>query len=262
MYLVEVFFTYRQPQKSPINNIAYLINQIIEQWRYNGQIIGREIPLFVADQNNDKGFALRVTCPEQQSLLPMFNNIQVNNALEQAKSAGIIFDSFQIVADDLNSDITSQGEETTWQVLYTTYLQSCSPLHSGDDLLPIPLYKQFKNIPHLSMDIIKWQENWQACDQLQMNGSILEQQALYEISDLNSHLTKHGYYLTKEIEKHTGIPTFYYLYRIGGTDLQSEQQRLCPNCQQKWLLDKPLFNLFHFKCDHCRLVSNLSWHWQ
>lgn len=44
------------------------------------------------------------------------------------------------------------------------------------------------------MDIIKWQENWQACDQLQMNGSILKQQALYEINDFNSHLTKHGYY--------------------------------------------------------------------
>lgn len=100
MYLVEVFFTYRQPQKLPISNISYLINQIIEQWRYNGQIIGREIPLFVAVQNNEEGFALRVTCPEQQSLLPTFNNIQVDKALEQAKSAGIfliVFKSLRMI---------------------------------------------------------------------------------------------------------------------------------------------------------------------
>ncbi|OOR95169.1 hypothetical protein B0186_11390 [Canicola haemoglobinophilus] len=259
MYLIEVFFTYQQTKDSPVNNVTYLINQIVEQWRYNGQIIGREIPLFTADQGF---FALRVTCPEEQSLLPEFNNAEVNKALEQAESAGIIFDSFQIIADDLNSNMTYQGEQPTWQVLYTTYLQSCSPVHSGDDLLPIPLYKQFKNIPHLSMDIIKWQENWQACDQLQMNGSTLEKQALNEISEFDSQLSKHGYHLAQEIEKHTGIPTYYYLYRIGGKDLESEQQRLCPSCQQQWNLDKPLFNIFHFKCDHCRLVSNLSWHWQ
>lgn len=111
------------------------------------------------------------------------------------------------------------------------------------------------------MDVIKWQENWQACDQLQMNGSALEQHALQQISAIDSTLTKHGRYLAQDIEHHTGIPTYYYLYRVGGESLTTEQQRRCPNCQQEWKLTEPLFDLFYFKCDHCRLISNLSWNW-
>ncbi|QLB13118.1 putative nucleic acid-binding Zn ribbon protein [Bisgaardia hudsonensis] len=262
MYLIETFFSYQYNNHNNLENLSYLVNQIIEQWRYNGQIIGREIPLFVANQENEQGFAVRVVCPEQQSLLPEFNNQEVNNAIEQAESAGIFLDSFHIIAEDLNSDTTHTGIKPSWQILYTTYLQSCSPLHSGEDLLPIPLYKQLQKTPHLSMDIIKWQENWQACDQLQMNGAVLEKQALYEISDTQSNLFKHGYYLAQDIERNTGIPTYYYLYRIGGENLITEKQRRCPICHEEWILNKPLFDLFHFKCDHCRLVSNLSWHWQ
>ena len=144
-------------------------------------------------------------------------------------------------------------------MLYTTHLQSCSPLHSGENFSPIPLYKQLKNQPHLSQDLIKWQENWQACDQLQMNGSALEKESLSEISEINSTLSKHGRYLAAEIEKESGIPTYYYLYRVGGHSLESEQQRCCPQCGSNWALKTPLFDVIYFKCDQCRLVSNVSW---
>lgn len=253
MYICDVFF--RAEKEIPF----HLINQIVDQWRYNGQIIGREIPLFFAEQENQQGIALRVICPEQHSLLPEHNNQNVQLALQDAENWGVFFDSFQIVADDLNSDTTYQGDKPSWQLLYTTHLQSCSPLHSGDDLSPIPLYQQLKNSPALSQDIIKWQENWQACDQLQMNGSTLEQQALVEISHFDSQLSKHGYALRQEIEQYTKIPTYYYLYRVGGENLEQEQQRCCPNCKKDWRLSTPLFEIFHFKCDQCRLISNLSW---
>ncbi|PJG82676.1 Zn-ribbon-containing protein [Caviibacterium pharyngocola] len=261
MYLIEAFFKHQANATNHFADLTYLVNQVIEQWRYNGQIIGREIPLFFAEQAGEQCLAVKVICPEQYSLLPEFNNSEVENALEQAESAGIFFDGFQVVADDLNSDTTNNQDSPSWQILYTTYLQSCSPLHSGDDFLPIPLYKQLKNVPHLSQDVIKWQENWQACDQLQMNSTVLEQQALAEISDINGNLFKHGYYLAQDIERNTGIPTYYYLYRVGG-EMEEEKHRRCPLCRQKWALNKPLFDLFYFKCDHCRLVSNLSWHWQ
>ena len=262
MYLTDVFFQNHSPEnpEHPAQHTS-LLNQIINQWRYNGQIIGREIPLFYAEQENEHGMGIRVICPEQTSLLPENNNSEVERALQNAEKCGLFFDSFQIVADDFNSDGTFTAEKPNWQVLYTTSLQTCSPLHNGDDLAPIPLYKQLKNVPHLAMDVIKWQENWQACDQLQMNGSVLEQQALSEISDTHGNLFKHGYHLTKEIECHSGIPTYYYLYRVGGESLSSEQNRLCPLCHQKWVKNSPHF-MFYFKCEHCRLVSNLSWSWQ
>lgn len=260
MYLVEVFFNY-QAQSPLTAKQGYYINQIIEQWRYNGQIIGREIPLFFAEQQQQQGFGLRVICPEQHSLLPENNSLPVQQALSTAEQQGLILDSFQIIADDLNSDTSCPKSFPHWQIIYTTYLQSCSPLHSGEDFQPIPLYKQLKNQPHLAMDLIKWQENWQACDQLQMNASGLENLAIEQISEINSSLFKHGYALAKQIEQHSQIPTYYYLYRIGGTSLAEEKQRCCPICQQKWQLITPLFDLFHFKCDDCRLISNLSWNY-
>ena len=257
MYLIEAFFSLQSDLFS-LEHQSHCVNQIIEQWRYNGQIIGREIPQFVAEQENQTGLAVRVTCPEQTSLLAEFNNSSVDEAIQAAEKCGVFFESFQIVAEDLNSEITAT-EPPSWQLLYTTYLQSCSPLQSGDTLQPIPLYKQLKNIPHLAMDLIKWQENWQACDQLQMNGSVLEKESLNEISEVNSTLTKHGRYLAAEIEKESGIPTYYYLYRVGGHSLESEQQRCCPQCGGDWALNTPLFDVIYFKCDQCRLASNVSW---
>lgn len=266
MYLVEVFFSYdltqaKQPTSLPTNQDAVgLINQIIEQWRYNGQIIGREFPIFYDEIDKTRGFHLRVICPEQQSLLPYYNNEHVNRTLIAAADAGLFLHQISLVAEDLNSNISHQHESPSWQILYTTHLHTCSPLFSGDEFLPMPLYQTLREHPALSMDLIKWQENWQACDQLQMNGAVLEQQALQQISDLDSPLSKHGYHLCQEITEATKIPTYYYLYHLGSRDHQQEKQRKCPRCGQDWLLEKLLFNLFHFKCDRCRLVSNLSWY--
>ncbi|QPB42552.1 Zn-ribbon-containing protein [Rodentibacter haemolyticus] len=258
MYLIETFFKLTALEND-VEIQCHSLNRLIDQWRYNGQILGREIPLYLAEENGKQGFAMRVICPEQGSLFPKNNNAEVNLALEKAEKCGLIFDSFQLIGDDLNSDQTTKNAIPKWQVLYTTHLQSCSPIHSGENFAPIPLYKQLKNQPHLSQDVIKWQENWQACDQLQMNGSALEQQTLHEISDHQSRLSKHGRYLSQEIEKISGVPTYYYLYRVGGKSLQDEKHRPCPICGEKWALNETIFDVFHFKCDQCRLVSNLSW---
>lgn len=258
MYLIETYFRLTALEND-IDAQSHLLNVVIDQWRYNGQIIGREIPLYLVEEDSAQGFAMRVICPTQDSLFPQNNNEEVDRALQAAEECGLIFDGFQLMGDDLNSDQTAENTNPHWQVLYTTHLQSCSPIHSGENFAPIPLYKQLKNQPHLSQDVIKWQENWQACDQLQMNGAVLEQQTLAEISDHQSILAKHGRYLAQEIEKESRVPTYYYLYRIGGKSLQDEQSRPCPACGGDWALDNPIFDVFHFKCDRCRLVSNISW---
>ena len=62
-----------------------------------------------------------------------------------------------------------------------------------------------------------------------------------------------------KIEENADIPTYYYLYRVGGINLKSEQQRRCPQCDGDWALKESIHQVFDFKCDDCRLVSNLSW---
>ncbi len=103
------------------------------------------------------------------------------------------------------------------------------------------------------------QEDWEACDQLQMNGSIAEHAALHEIGEVGSRLYRRGSDLAKRLEVLTGIPTYYYLYRVGGVSAAEEKARPCPSCGGEWALAAPLHEIFDFKCDSCRLVSNLSW---
>lgn len=252
MYQAIAHFSYQNFEQDPVN----LINQVINQWRYNGQVIGREMGVTHHQLETHSEFQVRVATPEQESLLPKWNNSLVNEALLQAEEAGVIFDYFELVGRDYNAQETS-SQLADFQILYTTHLESCSPLYNANDFCPIPLY-QLGDEAELTTAMIKWQEDWQACDQLQMNGETLEQIALAQISEANSELSQKGRDLTKRIEELTQIPTYYYLYRLG-SDLTEEQNRKCPSCQGDWKLHSPLHEIFHFKCDKCRLISNFSW---
>ncbi|WP_150539760.1 Zn-ribbon-containing protein [Actinobacillus vicugnae] len=254
MYQVIANFSYQNFESDPVT----LINQIVNQWRFNGQIIGREFAVTYHQDQSEAHFQVRLSTPEQTSLLPEHNSAEVEAALAQAEAYGVGFESFEIVGRDYQAEQTSELEQQTFQVLYTTHLDSCSPIWGGEDFCAIPLYKVTKRNQQLGEQLIKWQENWQACDQLQMNGGALEQAALAQISEVGSELSQAGIALCRSLEAESGIVTFYYLYRLG-SDVDEEHKRKCPKCHGEWKLAEPLHQLLHFKCDKCRLVSNLSW---
>jgi predicted nucleic acid-binding Zn ribbon protein len=79
------------------------------------------------------------------------------------------------------------------------------------------------------------------------------------MTDVNSDLFRRGWDIRGRIEYITKIPTYYYQYRVGGKSLAEEKQRKCPGCGGEWALEQPIHDIFHFKCDKCRIVSNLSW---
>ena len=87
MYLIEPFFKLTALEND-IGQQSRLLNAIIDQWRYNGQIIGRETPLYLTEEDGEQGFAMRVICPEQDSLLPENNNQTVNLVMENAEKCG------------------------------------------------------------------------------------------------------------------------------------------------------------------------------
>ncbi|QIM66606.1 hypothetical protein A4G16_04085 [Mannheimia granulomatis] len=248
MYQAIVHFSFKNFEQDPIT----LISQILNQWLYNGQVIGREMPITF----HQHSFQVRVCIPEQESLMPIYNSKEVNEALKQAEGVGIEFEGFEIVGRDYQADETSDNLNPAFQILYTTHLDTCSPLYDGAKFAPIPLYRLEDQV--LSEALLNWQQTWQACDQLQMNGGVLESQALKQICDEKSELTQVGLNLCKQIEEKTAIPTFYYLYRLG-SDEYEEHHRKCPSCKGDWKLAQPLHDIFHFKCDRCKLISNLSW---
>lgn len=250
MYQAIAYFNFEDFEVDPVTPISRIINH----WRWNGQIIGREFGVTFHQDH----FEARIAIPEQDSLLPKWNNELVTEALQQAVEIGVEFTGFEIIGQDYAADETSRNVRPEFLMLYTTHLESCSPLKAGESLRAVPLYQLLQQNPPLAEALIKWQENWQACDQLQMNGGALEQISLAEISEVKSELSQQGLELARQVEQATGVPVYYYLYRLG-QDESVEYHRPCPSCGGDWRLHKPLHEMFYFKCDKCRLISNLSW---
>lgn len=232
------------------------INQLLEAYRANGQVLGRE---FAVAFNNGE-FRVRLLTPENNSLAHKYHSPWVKKALTELTDAKLLAPREKLIGQDINSE-ASNIDTPSWQLLYTSYVHMCSPLRSGDNLLPIPLYRIPATFNGDHKRIIRWQSEWQACDELQMAAATkAEYAALEELSSPDSDLFRRGWDLRGRIEYLTKIPTYYYLYRVGGQDLASEMSRHCPCCGNKdWKLDTPLLDMFQFRCEPCRIVSNLSW---
>ncbi|MDO6639140.1 MULTISPECIES: Zn-ribbon-containing protein [unclassified Shewanella] len=232
------------------------INNFLEALRANGQVLGREFAVAF----NEGEFKVRLLIPEKNSLSARNNSPWVKQALTMLTEAKLLAPREKFIGQDINSE-QSNIDTPSWQVLYTSYVHMCSPLRSGDNLLPIPLYQIPASFNGDHKRVIRWQTEWQACDELQMAAATkAEFAALEELTSHKSDLFRRGWDIRGRIEFITKIPTYYYLYRVGGESLQSEKERACPRCGSKqWLLDEPLLDMFHFRCEPCRIVSNISW---
>lgn len=258
MFVAEL--TFECFDNTTVTQVELAINDVLEALRYNGQILGREFPIVMGDGS----FTVRVLCPEQESFSRQFNSVVVEKKLLALSDAALLSPKVKWLGRDINSDASAEDFHPSWQVLYTTYIHTCSPLRSGDTFRPIPLYRQPTSRTEDHKDVVQWQVYWQACDEIQMSARFIDTEtaALSEIDAPSSPLFIQGMKLREHIEAQSQIPTYYYQYRVGGTDLKSEQDRCCPSCGKQWRLDSPLHEVIYFKCDDCRLVSNLSWNFQ
>jgi len=251
--------TFECYQDTTIEAVDSAITQLIDALRYNGQILGREFPTSI----DDGVFITRVVCPEEESLHPKHHSSTVEKCLQALSEAGLLAPKVRLTGMDLHSDNTDPCQQPKWQVLYTHYLSTCSPLRCGEHLAPIPLYK----LPPAKADdhqaLLRWQVDWSSTDELQMHGTTLQQACSDVLTDINSPLNNTGWQLAKDIEQQTNTPTYYYLYHLAdGTKKESEaqaDQRRCPSCGGDWQLEDALHGIFDFKCEPCRLLSNLPW---
>ncbi|KXF81019.1 Zn-ribbon-containing protein [Enterovibrio coralii] len=257
MYVVEL--TFECFDDTTISAVDRAVNGLMDALRYNGQVLGREFPMVMGDGQ----FHVRAVCPEKDALSVKYNSPQVNAKLRQLSDACLLSPKVKVLGRDINSEESATDEARSWQVLYTTYVHTCSPLRCGETLLPIPLYRIPATFNGDHKAEVKWQTEWQACDEIQMAGAFkAEHAALAEIQDADSLLFRKGWDIRGRIEYLTKVPTYYYQYRVGGESLDAELARKCPKCGGDWLQEAPIHDVFHFKCDDCRIVSNLSWDFQ
>lgn len=133
-----------------------------------------------------------------------------------------------------------------------------SPMRRGDSGHPIPIFL-LSGEHQQREEIYFWQQEYKNCDQAWIHSGALEKIAYKQLATPDSELSKAGQNICKYIEEVTGIPTYYYLQRYWGRR-RNEDKRLCPSCGQNWSTgfeDDEFYN-FAFKCDSCRLVSQLA----
>ncbi|MDF5223380.1 DUF2310 family Zn-ribbon-containing protein, partial [Vibrio parahaemolyticus] len=150
MYVVELQFDCFD--NTTVSALDKAINGLMDALRYNGQVLGREFPIVMGEGE----FFVRVVCPEQDSLHPRYHSDFVKVCMNRLSDASLLAPKMRMLGRDLNSEQAAEEETPSWQVLYTTYVHTCSPLRSGETLLPIPLYR---NEPTLNGDhkaVIKW----------------------------------------------------------------------------------------------------------
>jgi predicted nucleic acid-binding Zn ribbon protein len=229
------------------------ISALMDEYRYNGQVIGREFPVILTGEQ----FQVVFVCPEQDSLAVANNNVEVTKAFEQVTLVGLSLPSFELKGLESQSDFVDLCQVPKALILYSTFVQSCSPVRCFEHFSPVPLYKLPQSV---RKDLVKWQESYAACDQLQMNSlHEVEVAMVGQMSDWHSELNKQGRQLMAQIQEALNVPVYQYLYRVGGESLHSEQQRRCPSCGGDWTLPIAMHQIFDFKCDDCGLVSNISW---
>ena len=179
---------------------------------------------------------------------------------------------------DLNEVILAFGHEPKWILLdddipkkmpdyknspflylFTSAFRWGSSIRRGDNGKPIspimlPVSSQIKD------DIYGWEKAYRQYDNIWLDSGVLEIPVYKQLADPKSELSNDGRKICADVEKATGIPTYYYLMRYWGRK-NGKDQRKCPACGNQWHIEvketkKEQFWYFHFQCHECRLVSH------
>lgn len=232
--------------------VSEAIDDLLDALRMNGQICGREWPIAVTAA----GYVATALLPDEDALDAAHHNKYVRMSLQKLAQIGLGEPEFTVF-EDLQGASACPCSQPQSYILYTNYILLESPLRCGDCFRPVPLYRIPPTYDDEYFNIVCWQSEYQACDRLHMNSATLERAATRQMSRLDSMLTQQGLEACRIIQEVTQIPAYYYLYRYHGRSLRQERLRLCPSCGGEWLLPEK-WHKFHFKCDRCRLVSNIA----
>lgn len=233
--------------------------EAIDRWtsslRSNGQAQGKEMPL----ASHDGIFSTWLMLPAVDSLDSTHHNRWVRNAEQLLSDKGLRERTIRIAGESPDSANGCECRDRTAFILYTNYVSLESSLRCADCFDPVPLYAVPPTYDDSEYhDLLLWQSDYQACDQLQMGCSTGERFALREMGNIDSSLTRRGRDICQKLETGTGLPVYYFLYRYYGRSARFERERRCPGCGGEWLLAEPLHDLFDFRCEPCRLLSQIA----
>lgn len=186
------------------------IYALLGAMRQNGQILGKEFPIVRVGQVS-KMFVL---IPEYDALDRSHDNKWAKRARTDLVKKGLTHLRVKVLGEDPTSLDTDTCASPDEYILFTDYLTLEAPLRCGSCFDPVPLYRIPPTYDDSEFYNVKaWESDYQACDTLQMNCKTGERFGIREMSEVNSSLSRHGRGLCADIEKGTGKPVYYYLFR-------------------------------------------------
>ncbi|MDQ1921508.1 DUF2310 family Zn-ribbon-containing protein [Massilia pseudoviolaceinigra] len=221
--------------------------------RMNGQVCGSDWPIVM----ENGCYVATVLAPAADSLDARYNGTHVRQRIADARQAGVTF-AWSVIGEQSDSAQACGCADPSAYLLFTTYLTVESPVQCMDCFGVVPLYR-FKAPPDADFyDVMSWQSDYQSCDQLQMNCTVLEQAATGQMSAVDSALSLAGRACCARLSERSGKPFYYYLYRGKGRSAAQEALRRCPGCDAPWHSPATPHGVFDLRCDQCRLLSNLA----
>lgn len=233
------------------------VRRYLETLIFNGQILGREFPSY---QTND-AFCSRVVLPTQDALTAQHHSVLGQAAMETFAQAGLAYPQLTLLGPDLMSSHTDPCIEPDHFILFSHFAENVSPIRCADHFAPVPLYRlQPTGSKQDHEELIRWQLQYQALDEIQMQQKrVLHKSAENALQGLHSELNRQGRRFARLIEQQQGKVCYYYLYSGSSKDCQAETTKACPSCGEFWRLEESWHELFQFRCETCRLVSNIAW---
>ena len=253
MYVNRISFLRKDSSADAEEQSTDAVQFVLGAWRMNGQVCGREWPII--DEGN--GYSTVALSPERDSLESGFNSSYATAAVARAEAEGMQL-VCQVLGEDAESSPACSCQSPSGYALFTTYVSLESPIRCMDCFRPVALYRMKPMASGEFHELIRWQSDYQSCDSLQMNCSVLERASTREMSNIDSSLATSGRAHCATLAASSERPFYYYLYRDHGRSHRAEVARRCPGCGGEWHLASRLHKLFDFKCDRCHLLSNVG----
>ncbi|KAA5542829.1 DUF2310 family Zn-ribbon-containing protein [Adhaeribacter rhizoryzae] len=253
MYIIKLKIT--SPSAS-LPDIFHYVGYYLRLLYKNTQIINNELQ-YEATEN---GVMLNLYCPEKDSYKDKNASYYAINAKNNFPTELELNLTFELVGLDPELGKTFIPKKSTHYILTEPLDGNWSPLICGDTYNQIPLYKiPFTYEGKSHQEINYWEYNYRSIKTLWHIGYGQDRWTLNQLQNYKSELNQKGVSCCRQIEKVTNIPTYYFLFNDRAWGKTKDKSRKCPGCGKDWFIpDSTNNNLVAFKCDDCRLVSQLS----
>ena len=134
MYVQRIQYTFTNALLA--DNIADIVSDYLSTLRMNGQVCGREWPLY---RDGDALFSVVLT-PEETSLARSFNTQYAHNFLLKLEALGCTVSVVQ-ANEDVQGCAACVCAAPSAYVLYTNYVSLESPVRCLDCFDPVSLYR-------------------------------------------------------------------------------------------------------------------------